>query len=170
MNQPIVVDSSRISPVPVVYLVDHRGLTSSENMTHTATTASSPVVSAPPTDQNTVNQSITVSYWNENDRPRYTVVETKTKGRGKVVVVGEAGVDPGRHHQGEKRVHEGVHRIAAVSELDARHGELPSDPPARVDARLAYGYVMVSCRPQCLAEEVGWRTTLTHSFAVCFYL
>ena len=119
-------------------------------MTPTATTASPRLGSAPTVSNNTTQQSITVSYWNENDRPRYTVVETKTKGKGKVVVAGddgEAGVDPGGHHQGGKRVHKGVHRIAAVSELDAQHGELPSDPPARVDARLAYGCVMVSCRP-----------------------
>ncbi len=92
----------------------------------------------------TIQQSITVSYWDENHRPRYTVVETKTRGKGKVIVDvvdhphGEGGVDVrGRTRSSGK----GVQRIAAVSELDAQHGALPSDPPARVDGRLEYRYV-----------------------------
>ena len=107
-------------------------------MTTTDTTAPVRLVSSSAAEITSSRQPRTVSYWNEKNPPRYTVVETKTRGKGKVVV-GEGGVDAG---EGGRRG-AGVHRIAAVSEVDGTHGELPSDPPARVDGRLAYGYVLV---------------------------
>jgi len=80
------------------------------------------------------NQQLAVSYWNDAERPPHKLVETKNgRGKGKLVVL--------TPEQPRQQSATGRLQIAAVSEEDARHGELPSDPVARVDQRLSYEWV-----------------------------
>ena len=100
-------------------------------------------------------QQLTVSYWNDAHRPPYAVVETRTRGRGQVILAdSERGTGDGKVGNG------GGLRIAVVSEVDAAHGELASDPPARVDRRLVYRYGRRSER--CLHRQT-FVPSVTHS-------
>ena len=79
-------------------------------------------------------QQLAVSYWSDVERPPHKLVETKNgRGKGKLVVL--------TPEQPRQQSATGRLQIAAVSEEDARHGELPSDPVARVDQRLSYEWV-----------------------------
>jgi hypothetical protein len=80
-----------------------------------------------------IKQDLAVSYWNESNQPPYKVVNSSTRGKGKVVPVPGVSGSPSTLPKAT--------RIASLSNIDIQHGERQDDPHPRVDRQLVYSWV-----------------------------